>query len=414
MMTGKQGVSRRGFLQGSAAGVAAFTLVPRHVLGGVGEVPPSEILNAGLVGCGGQGGEDLRSNISRFGGEFRLVARCDVKFVDKADNKTVYTDFRRVLERKDIDVISVATPPGWHATASIAAMEAGKDVLCEKPMTRFIAEGRAVVEAEQRFGRIFQLGTQGRVGGKISSKDNILTHKIMASGLLTPCAAVHIKRGGLKVKMWSGMVNPVPQPIPPNLDWDMYCGPAPLRPYHRHRTGGTHRGYWDYEGGGLADMGQHHFDPVQWIFAKDYTSPVQIEVHTPPAHPEACGLWGWVELKYADGLTFVMDSTEWGPKYDRRSPRGVSLSDLSEEDQQKVLAMPDPEPPRNFVEAVKTRKQPANHAEASHRSATILHLANIAIRCGRKIQYDPVKEKIVGDEEANRLVYQPPRAPWRL
>ena len=187
MTSGKQGLSRRGFLQGSVAGVAAFSLVPRHVLGRSGQVPPSEILNAGLVGCGGQGGEDLRSNITRFGGEFRLVARCDVKYADVADNKMVYTDFRRVIERKDIDVISVATPPGWHATASIAAMEAGKDVLCEKPMTRFIAEGRAVVEAERRFGRIFQLGTQGRVGGKISSKENILTHKIMASGLLKPC-----------------------------------------------------------------------------------------------------------------------------------------------------------------------------------------------------------------------------------
>jgi hypothetical protein len=161
-------------------------------------------------------------------------------------------------------------------------------------------------------------------------------------------------------------------------------------------------------------MGQHHFDPIQWVFAKDETSPVEIEAHAPPAHPEACGMWGWVELKYADGLTFVMDSGEWGPAYDRKPSRPVRLSDLSEADQKKIAAMPDPEPPRSFVEAVKTRQKSANHAEASHRSATILHLANIAIRCGRKIQYDPLKEEILGDEEANRLVYQPLRAPWRL
>jgi myo-inositol 2-dehydrogenase/D-chiro-inositol 1-dehydrogenase len=413
MSNKKRGVSRRHFLQGSAAGVAAITIVPRHVLGGAGEVPPSDVLRAGLIGCGGQGGEDLRSYITRYGGEFQLVARCDVKYRDRVDNERYYTDFRPMLERKDIDVISVATPPGWHATASIAAMEAGKDVLCEKPMTRFIAEGRAVVNAERRFGRIFYLGTGGRLGGKTSSPEAILTHKIMASGLLEPCEAVHIKRGGLKVKMWSGMVRFGKEEIPSSLDWDMYCGPAPPRPFIRHRTGGTHRGYWDYEGGGMADMGQHHFAPEQWIYAKDDTSPVEIEAHAPPAHPEACGMWGWVELKYADGLTFVMDSGEWGPRYDRKQPRSVSLSDLSEEDQKKIQAMPDPEPRRNFVEAVKTRKQAANHAEAAHRSVTILHLGNIAIRTGRKIQYDPVREQIIGDEEANRLVYQPMRAPWR-
>jgi myo-inositol 2-dehydrogenase/D-chiro-inositol 1-dehydrogenase len=406
-------LSRRRFLQGSAAGVAALSIVPRNVLG-QGQTPPSETITAGLVGCGGQGGEDLRTYINGAGGQFRLVARCDVKFADVADNRQVYSDFRRVLERKDIDVISVATPPGWHALVSIAAMEAGKDVLCEKPMTRFIAEGRAVAEAENRFGRVFHLGTTGRLGAQLRSPENLLTHRIMASGLLKDCKAVHIKRGGLKVRLWSGQVRYTVDPVPPNLDWNMYCGPAPLRPYNRHRTGGTHRGYWDHEGGGMADMGQHHFDPEQWLFAKDDTSPVEVEAYAPPAHPECCGMWGWVELRYADGLTFVMDSGEWGEPYDRKAPRGVSLSDLAPEDQEKIRRMPDPEPPRTFVEAVKTRRKSANHAEAAHRSATILHLANIAIRTGRKIRYDPVKEIVVDDRQANRLVNQPMRSPWRL
>jgi predicted dehydrogenase len=210
------------------------------------------------------------------------------------------------------------------------------------------------------------------------------------------------------------MVNAEPSSVPANLDWDMYCGPAPLRPYHRHRTGGTHRGYWDYEGGGLADMGQHHFDPVQWTFGKDDTSPVTIESNAPPAHPEACGMWGWVELTYADGLTFVMDSGEWGKKYNRKHERAVQLADLSAADQETVKAMPDPEPMIGFSEAIKTRVQPGGSAESSHRSATILHLANISIRTGRKIQYDPVAEKIIGDDEANRLVDPPMRAPWHL
>ena len=405
--------NRRVFLRKSALGLVAAGIVPRNVLG-QGATPPSETVTAGLIGCGGQGGEDLRSYITEAGGEFRLLARCDVKFADVADNRLVYSDFRRLLERKDIDVISVATHPGWHALISIAAMEAGKDVLCEKPMTRFIAEGRAVAEAERRFARVFQLGTAGRLKHARGPRE-ILIHKIMASGLLKSCKAVHIKRAGLKVRQWSGMVQyPEPAPPPRSLDWNLYCGPAPLRPFNRHRLGGSHRGYWDYEGGGLADMGQHHFDPIQWLYAKDQTSPVEVEASAPPAHPECCGMWGWVELKYADGLTLVMDSGEWGPAYDRLAPREVSLDDLPAEERAKIAAMPDPEPPVSFVEAVKTRRKSANHAEASHRSATILHLANIAIRTGRKIHYDPVNEQIIGDEEANRLVDQPMRAPWQL
>jgi hypothetical protein len=161
-------------------------------------------------------------------------------------------------------------------------------------------------------------------------------------------------------------------------------------------------------------MGQHFFDPVQWTFARDDTSPVEIEAFAPPAHPEVCGVWAWVELRYADGLTLVMDSDEWGPRYQRRTERKVSLNDLAEEDRKKVLALPDPDPLLSFAEAVKTRKQPGGHAEAAHRSATLLHLANLAIRTGRKIHFDPVKEEILGDEEANRLINPPMRAPWHL
>jgi predicted dehydrogenase len=409
MTTSKRSVNRRAFLQSSAAVSAGLMIVPRHVLGGADQPPPSETFGGALIGCGGRG----PGTFGNFGNNARLLAKCDVRFLDRADNKEIYSDFRRVLDRKDIEVVAIATPPHWHALISIAAMQAGKDVLCEKPATRFIAEGRALVEAERRYGRIYQVGTFGRFGAS-KSKHSMMVHKIMQSGLLKKCEAVHIKRGGLKVKEWSGLVNVAPQPVPKNLDWDMYCGPAPLRPYHPHRVGGTHRGYWDYEGGGLADMGQHHFDPVQWIYAKDETSPVEIDVHAPPAHPEACEMWGWVELKYADGLTFVMDSGEWGKPYDRLQARDVKIEDLSEEDRKKIEAMPDPEPLVNFIEAVKTRKRPGGHAEAAHRAATILHLANLAIRVGRKIYYDPVREQVVGDEEANRLVNPPMRAPWHL
>ena len=125
-------------------------------------------------------------------------------------------------------------------------------------------------------------------------------------------------------------------------------------------------------------------------------------------------MWGWVEMKYADGFTLVLESGEWGNPYDRKKAKGVSLADLDEETRKKIQAMPDPEPLVTFAEAVKTRKQAGGNAEAAHRCATLLHLANIAIRTGRKIKYDPVKEVIVGDEYANRLVNVPMRAPWHL
>ena len=409
----RTGVSRRRFVGAAAAAPALFHIVPRFVLGGLGQdqPPPSETFGGALIGVGGRGPgtfERMKEEIP-----VRKLAECDVKFLNKADNKYFYTDFRRVLERKDVDVVAVATPPHWHALITIAAAEAGKDVLCEKPLTRFIAEGRAVVEAFKRYNRVLQIGTFGRFSAAKDAK-NRLVHKMMTSALLKECPAVHVQDGGFKVKEWSGKPELPVVPPPRNLDWDMYCGPSPLKPFVRERIGGTHRCYWDYEGGGLSDMGQHHFDPVQWVYGKDETSPVEIEAHAPPQHPEVTGMWGWVELKYADGLTFVFDSKEWGKPYDRKPARALTIEDVPEAEREKVRAMPEPAPLVTFGEAVRTRKKAAGGPEAAHRCATLLHLANIAIRTGRKIRYDPVKEQIVGDEQANRLVNQPMRTPWHL
>jgi hypothetical protein len=406
MKTRRSGISRRRFLQGTAA-VAVVTIVPRHVLG-MGQTPPSEQFGGALIGCGGRGGETFGG----LGPGVNLLAKCDVRFKGKADDKTIYTDFRKVLERKDIDLVAIATHPGWHALISIAAMEAGKDVLCEKPMCRFIAEGRAVAEAERRYGRIFQVGTFGRFSAYRPIR------KIFDSGLLPQCDTVLIQSGDVKVRCWSGQVQYKVEPVPANLDWDMYCGPAPLRPYQPHRVGGTHRGYWDYEGGGLGDMAHHHLDGPAYQYRRDVTAPVEIIPYAPPMHPECAMVWGWCEMKYADGFTLVIQSGEWGPPYDRLKAKnagyGELLSMLSAKDQKKLAAMPDPEPLLSFPDAIRKRKPAGGNAAVSCRVASIYHLMNIAMRCGRKIQFDPVKEQIVGDEEANRLVYQPMRAPWRL
>ena len=408
MASGRTRFSRRGFL----AGTAAFTIVPRHVLGGPGHTAPSDTFGVALIGCGSRGPGTLKTLSTTHKLAVRRLAMCDVKYLDRADNKMTYTDFRRVLERKDIDIVAIATPPHWHALISIAAMEAGKDVLCEKPMTRFIAEGRAVVNAAKRYGRIFQIGTYARFGASRAASQR-QTHKLMASGLVKKTEGVYVRRGGFKVKHWSGRVDMPPTPVPKNLDWDLYCGPSPLKPFVKTRHGGTHRWYWDYEGGGLTDMGQHHLDGTNWLFAKDATSPVEIEAFAPPAHPEVTGMWAWSKLRYADGFTLVLESGEWGRPSGLKSRR-VRPEELSEADQKKLQALPDPEPLVGFGEAVKTRKQPGGHAEAAHRTACLMHLTNIAIRVGRKIHYDPVAERVIGDEEANRLVNQPMRAPWHL
>ena len=407
----KKLTSRRKFIAGAAAVPVVFAIVPRHVLGGPGFTAPSETFGGALIGVGGRGPGTYRDLSKMHGLAIRDIARCDVKWVGKADNKTRYTDFRRLLDRKDIDVVAIATPPHWHALISIAAMEAGKDVVCEKPMTRFVAEGRAVAEVARRTKQIYQVGTYGRFGRQ--SKSHLETRKIIQNGFAKGRGVRILQRGGLKVRQWSGPLNVEPREVPDFLDWDMYCGPSPLKPFHPPRFGGMHRGYWDYDGGGFGDMGQHKFDPLAWEYGLDHTAPVKIEASAPPAHPETAGMWGWVRLEYADGTELVIESGEWGPG-SGLEPKTISRSDLTAEEQARLDALPDPEPLVGFGEAVKTRKQAGGNADVAHRTVCIMHLSNIAIRTGRKVRFDPETEQILGDEQANRLANQPMRAPWHL
>jgi predicted dehydrogenase len=411
--------SRRDFLKGTAAAAAgaaavgAFNIVPRHVLG-QGQVPPSEKFNTALIGCGDQGPNGTMQHVGAWGGPNNLVAKCDVKFKDKVDNKTIYTDFRRVLERKDVDVVVIATPPHWHALISIAAMQAGKDVFCEKPMTRFVAEGRAVANAEKRYGRIFQVGVDYRMGHQ--GKDQVQRRKILTSGLLKDSKSTMVIGGGFKVKAWAGAPDQRIDKIPANLDWDMYCGPSPLRPYQPQRFGGSHRQYWDYDGGGLGDMGTHMLDGPAYSYGFDTVMPVEVEAFAPPAHPEVTGMWAWAKLKFASGFTLVIESGEWGPRTGIKTNDSVDMlmKELSDADQAKIKAMPDPPRLLRFGDALRTRKPSCGNAEMAHKTACIMHLMNVAIRTGRKIKFDPATELCIGDEEANRLINQPMRAPWHL
>jgi predicted dehydrogenase len=199
----------------------------------------------------------------------------------------------------------------------------------------------------------------------------------------------------------------------------MWLGPAPYKPYHPHRVHVTFRGYWDYDGGGLGDMGMHYLDPVQYILGKDGESPVEIEADCPQQHPDACGIWRRIVLTYADGCEIVLD----GEDRDKdvpfiEGPQGKLFRNFESDipDLKKIVAgLPDPEPQmEDFIEAVKTRRKFALNESNGHRSCTLVNLSKIAVQLGRKLRFDPENQFFLGDEEANRLIHQPMRGRWRL
>jgi len=205
----------------------------------------------------------------------------------------------------------------------------------------------------------------------------------------------------------------------PGLDYDMWLGPAPYKAYHPHRVHETFRGYWDYDGGGLGDMGQHYLDPVQYILGKDHTSPVEIEADAPQAHPDAVGSWRRLWMKYADGCEIILDGVAQeknaafieGP--DGKLFPGFE-SDI-EHVKEKLSTLPDPEPQiSDFSHAVRTRRKFALNETNGHRSTTLVNLGKIAIRLGRKLYFDPEQQKFVNDEGANRMIKQRMRTPWQL
>ncbi|MDP6543181.1 MAG: Gfo/Idh/MocA family oxidoreductase [Phycisphaerae bacterium] len=426
-------VTRRGMLKGSAAVMAGLTVVPRHVLGGRGYTAPSDTIQHAVIGVGGMGRGHV--NMVNADAAGKLMAVCDVdekhlaNAIKQGRGCKGYKDYREVFDRGDIDVAHVVTPPHWHALISIAAAEAGIDVWCEKPMTRTIAEGQHVIDAVQRNGVVFRLNTWFRLYGGLYGFGSPAkpVKKLVESGELGwPLTARVSPHTGFswKVRMWSGKTNVAPEPVPAGLDYDRWLGPAPLKPYFRHRTHGSFRGYWDYDGGGLADMGQHYLDPVQYILGKDDTSPVEIEAHAPwPTHPDACGAWGRVVMTYADGCRIILESAEWGKQETKGKPyiegpkgklyRGFKTDppELAE----KVKSMPDPEPMiSDFNISVRTRRKFGLNEVNGNRSNLLVHLANVAIRTGRKLKFDPVKQRFINDEGANRLADQPMRAPWHL
>ena len=312
------GINRRQFLKTiGAAGL--FTIIPRRVLGGQGYVAPSDQLTKGIIGTGGIGRSSLHFTSDD---RCRLVALCDVDAehlkngMNQAKEKLnitpqAYDNFRDLIHDPNVDIVHIATPPHWHAIMACEAADAGKDVWCEKPMTRTIGEGKRVKEAMKRNNRIFRLNTWFRFTDNFYGLGTTVEplKKLIDSGLLGWPLKVTISGAtGFAWKFfWTGKENLLPETVPAHFDYEAWLGPAPYKPYNSHRTHQTFRGYWDYDGGGLGDMGQHYIDPVQYFLGKDNTMPIKVEVDAPQQHSDAIGIWRKIIYTYDDGCQIVLE-----------------------------------------------------------------------------------------------------------
>ncbi|TCD01846.1 Gfo/Idh/MocA family oxidoreductase [Pedobacter psychroterrae] len=420
----KEPTSRRDFIKKTAVGVAAFTIVPRYVLGGTGFIAPSDKLTKAVIGVGSMG----RGHFEYEGTQ--VVAICDVdkRHIAQAlpsldKGVKTFSDYRELLKLPEVDIVHIATPPHWHGIMSVDAANAGKDVWCEKPMTHTIGEGKRVMEAVQQHGRMFRLNTWFRFKDTFYGMGTTVKpiKKLVDSGMLGwPLKVTVGKHTGYDWKFyWVGKDNLPVEPVPAELDYDMWLGPAPFKPYSTHRVHQTFRGYWDYDGGGLADMGQHYIDPIQYFLGKDNNSPVSVEIDAPQQHSDAVGTWRRITYTYADGCQIVLDGEGKdtnvpyieGPKGKLYPGFKSDIPDL----QRKLAAFPDPEPQiTSFTESVKTRQKFALNEENGHRSCNIVNIGLVALRLGRSLKFDPVKQEFIDDEGANKLLNPVMRAPYTI
>jgi hypothetical protein len=428
----KEGVSlnRRRFLKRAVqvgAALAVPQVIPGTALGASGSVAPSERIVLGGIGIGSRGGYDLGCFLHE--PDVQFVAVCDVKAArrkavkEMADTKygnsdcATYIDMRELLARSDIDAVLIATGPNWHATASILAAKAGKDVYCEKPCTKNIAQSLTLAEVFRRTGRVFQAGTQRR-----SLPNFAYAIELARTGKLGKLHTLYAHPMGLKT-ISSGWLPPEPQPPQEEVDWDMYLGPAAWRPFNRRlldgfnfEKGGGMVGA--FGGGGCLEWGSHCVDLCQWANNADDTAPVEYEPTGDRLH-----------ARYANGVKLILRNDGWLPlgscpvRFEGETG-WVETGDDAEivASSPALLARKGAKIPgypadfhiRNFLDCVKTRAQTRANADVACQAHIACHAANISLFLGRKVNYDPKKNEFPGDEEANRLRSEALREPWRL
>ena len=422
-------VTRRQFLTMSAV-VAAGPMILSSPSRGF--AAPSERIRLGFIGIGIQS----RGHLRRFVGtsDTQVVAVCDVVTERREDSKRIveegyakqkdmtsykgcaaYVDFRELLARDDIDAVVIGTPDHWHAIPAVMACRAGKDVYCEKPLSLTISEGRAMVKAAREHDRVFQTGSQQRseFGGLFRR-----AVELIRNGYLGEIKTVRVGVGGPAVTC-----DLPTEECPAGTDWNFWNGPSPERGYNQilcpkgiHNHFPAFRNYREYAGGALADMGAHHFDIAQWALGMDNSGPVKIE---PPEDKATTGL----KFTYANGVVMhhggpsgcTFEGTKGTLYVDRNkiesSPANILEAKIGENE---FHVEPSDNHHRNWLDAIRSRKKPICDVEIGHRSATVCELGQIGYDLRRPLNWDPVKERFVNDDDANKLLSRPMRDPWKL
>ena len=423
---------RRQFLKGalSAAGAAVLapTIIPSSALGLDGAVAPSERVVVGGIGIGGRGTYDLGCFLEQK--DVQFVAVCDVKekrrtavkkIADEKygnENCATYVDFRELLDRKDIDAVLIATGPNWHATMAMHAAKAGKDMYCEKPVTKNISQSLILAETMRRTGRVFQAGTQRR-----NLPHFAFACELARTGKLGKLKKVYAHPAGMQALM-SGWLIPETEPDKEVVDWNMYLGPAAWRPFNpklldgfNFEKGGGFIGA--FNGGGVLEWGSHCVDLCQWAVGDcappvEYNAPKDGELVA--RYENGCELIfrekGWIPLGScpvrSEGETGWVEAGDSG-KLVLSSPELLAGREVAE-----IGGYPATFHVRDFLDCVKTRGLPKGNADAACNAHIACHAANVALSLGRTVKYDNKTNEFIDDVQANRFRSEALREPWRL
>ena len=424
--------SRRSFLQSAASAAGAASLaplvIPGSALGLDGAVAPSERVVVGGIGIGNRGTYDLGCFLQQDDVQFAAV--CDIKQARRLAVKKradehhgnerceMYRDFRELLDRKDIDAVLIATGPNWHATAAMTAAKAGKDMYCEKPVTKNIAQSLILKDTMRRTGRVFQAGTQRR-----NLPHFAFACELARTGKLGKLTKVFAHPAGMQALM-SGWLPVEEAPDPDVIDWNMYLGPAAWRPFNKKlldgfnfEKGGGFVGA--FNGGGVLEWGSHCVDLCQWAVGD---CPPPVEYNAPKD--------GHLVARYENGTELIFRETGWIPlgscpvRFEGESG-WVEAGDsgklvlsspelLAGRKVEEIGGYPATFHVRDFLDCVKTRSQPKGNADAACNAHIACHAANIALHLGRQVRYDNATHSFIDDEAANRMRSEALREPWRL
>ena len=420
-------LTRRQFVQIGAFAAVAPTIIPARVLGADA---PSKKITIGFIGTGDHGTNwNLRRYLKLQ--DSRVLFVCDVdetrkefakEQVDAAyKNKdcAMAKDFREVLARPDIDAVMISTPDHWHTLISLMALRAGKDVQCEKP-TLTIDEGKLLIETVRKHQKVFQTSTEDR-----SLPVYHRMAELVRNGRVGKLQRIEV----ILPKQPGNAGDPTPKPVPPELDYEMWLGPAPFAPYTPQRVHFNFRWIWDYSGGIICDWGAHLFDTAQWGNNTERSGPVEVE--GTGTFWEG-GLYNTVKdydvtYRYANGVVMTckpgdpsikfigtdgwVGNRGWIGKLEASNPE--ILNSKIGPSELHLFTNPEGEH-RDFLDCVKSRKDPYFPVDIGHRVSSVCHLANIALKLKRKLKWDPEKEEFVNDAEANAMRTRTLRSPWKL